>query len=104
MYLLTTQCVPYYLFRGYPLSVRPSLTRKVYHMVLDQWKELRLGTPAVGFYSLHLKVGGYAREEEIVVLMRGTEVDEYVRSNEETWIDEQSELSDMASWFLVALV
>jgi hypothetical protein len=25
-YLLTTQCVPYYLVRGYPLSVQPSLT------------------------------------------------------------------------------
>ncbi len=25
-YLLTTQCVPYYLVRGYPLYVRPSLT------------------------------------------------------------------------------
>jgi len=72
-------------------------------MVLDQWRELPLGTPAVGFYSLHLDVDGYAREEEIVVLMKGTEVDEYVRSNKETWIDKQSRLSDMASWFLVAL-
>ena len=26
MYLITTQCVHYYLVRGYPLSVRPSLT------------------------------------------------------------------------------
>ncbi len=77
---------------------------KVYHMVLDQWRELPSGTPAGGFYSLHHKVDGYAWEEEIVVLMRGTEVDECVRSNKETWIDDQSELSDMVLWFLVALV
>jgi hypothetical protein len=56
---------------------------KVYHMVLDQWRELPSGTPDGGFYSLHHEVYGYAREEEIVGLMRGTDVDEYVRREEQ---------------------
>ena len=73
-------------------------------MILDQWRELPSGTPAGGFYSLHHGVDRYTREEEIVVLIRGTEVDEYVGSNKEAWIEEQSKLSDMVSWFLVALV
>ncbi len=73
-------------------------------MVLDQWRDLPSGTPAGGFYSLHHGVDGYAREEGIVVLIRGMEVNEYMRSNKGIWIDEQSELSDMVSWFLVALV
>jgi hypothetical protein len=37
-------------------------------------------------------------------LIGGKKVDEYLRRNKETWIDEQSELSDVVSWFLVALV
>ena len=78
--------------------------RKFYHMVLDQCWELPSGTPARGFYSLQQGVDGYAREEEIVVLIGRKEVDEYVSNNKETWIDEQSELGDMGSWFLVALV
>jgi hypothetical protein len=74
-------------------------------MVLDQWWELQSETPPGGFYSLHHGVDGYAREEEIVVLIGRKEVDEYVsKNNKETWIDEQSELGDMGSWFLVALV
>jgi hypothetical protein len=73
-------------------------------MILDQWRELPSGTPARGFYSLYHRVDRYTQEEEIVVLIRGTEVDEYVSSNKEAWIEEQSKLSDMVSWFLVALV
>jgi hypothetical protein len=42
--------------------------------------------------------------EERFVLIGGKKVDEYVRRNKETWIDEQSKLSDVVSWFLVALV
>ena len=73
-------------------------------MGLDQWWELPSGTSAGGFYSLHHGVEGYAQEEEIVVLIGGKEVDEYVISNKETWIDKQSKLSDMVSWFLGTLV
>ncbi len=47
-------------------------------MVLDQWWELPLGTPAGGFYSLQHGVDGYAREEEIVDLIGRKEVDEHV--------------------------
>jgi hypothetical protein len=53
---------------------------------------------------LHHGVDGYAREEEIVVLIVGKEVDEYVSSNKETWINENSGLSDTVSSFLVALM
>jgi hypothetical protein len=73
-------------------------------MGLDQWWELPSGTSARGFYSVHHGVEGYAQEEEIVVLIGGKEVDEYVISNKETWIDKQSKLSDMVSWFLGTLV
>ena len=74
-------------------------------MVLDQWWELQSETPPGGFYSLHHGVDGYAREEEIVVLIGRKEVDEYVsKNNKETWIDEQSELGDMVSCLLVVLV
>jgi len=62
------------------------------------------GTPAGGFYSLHHGVDGYAWEEEIVVLIVGKEFDEYVNSNKETWINEDSGLSDTVSCFLVALM
>ena len=44
------------------------------------------------------------REGEIVVLIVGNEVDEYVRSNKETWINKNSRLSDTVSCFLVALM
>jgi hypothetical protein len=73
-------------------------------MVFDQCWELPSGTPAGGFYSLQQGVDGYALEEEIVDLIGRKEVDEHVSGNKETWIDEQSELGDMVSWFLVALV
>ena len=66
--------------------------------------ELQSRTPAGGFYSLHHGVDGYAREEEIVVLIVGKEVNEYARSNNETWINENSGLSDRVSCFLVALM
>ena len=62
------------------------------------------GTPAGGFYSLHHGVDGYAQEEEIAVLIVGKEVNEYVRSNKETCINEDSVLSDTVSCFLVALM
>jgi hypothetical protein len=55
------------------------------------------GTPAGGFYSLHHRVDGYAQEEEIAVLIVGKEVNEYVRSNKETCINEDSVLSDTVS-------
>ena len=50
---------------------------------------------------MHHRVDGYAWEEEIVVLIVGKEFDEYVNSNKETWINKQSKLGDMVSWFLV---
>ena len=49
-------------------------------------------------------VDGYAREEEIVVLITGKEVDVFMSSNMETWINENSRLSDTVSCFLVALM
>jgi len=54
-------------------------------------------TPARGFYSLHHGVDGYAREEEIVALIVGQEVDDVVSSKMETWRNENSGLSDMVS-------
>ncbi len=54
-------------------------------------------TPAGEFYSLHHGVDGYAREEEIVVLIVGKEVDDVVSSNMETWRNENSGLSDTVS-------
>ncbi len=39
----------------------------------------------------------YAREEEIVVLIVGKEVDDVLRSNMETWRNENSGLSDTVS-------
>ena len=38
-----------------------------------------------------------------MALLGGEEIDGSVSRNKETWIDEQSELSDMVSWFLVVL-
>ena len=63
-----------------------------------------MGTPAGGFYTLHHGVDGYAREEEIVVLIMGEDVDVFVSSNMETWINENSRLSDTVLRFLVALM
>jgi hypothetical protein len=61
-------------------------------------------TPAGGFYSLHHGVDGYAREEEIVVLIVGKEVDDFLSSNMETRRNKNSGLSDTVSCFLVALM
>jgi hypothetical protein len=49
--------------------------------------ELHSGTPAGGFCTLHHGVVGYVREEEIVVLIMGENVDVFVSSNLETWIN-----------------
>ncbi len=46
---------------------------------------------------MHHGVDGYAQEEEIAVLIVGKEVNEYVRSNKETCINEDSVLSDTVS-------
>ena len=63
-----------------------------------------LGTTARGFYSLHHRVDGYTREEEIAVLIVGKEVNEYMRSNKETCVNEDSVLSDTVLCFLVCLM
>ena len=39
----------------------------------------------------------------LVALLGEEEIDRSVSYNKETWIDVQSELSDMVSWFLVVL-
>ncbi len=59
-------------------------------------------TPARGFYTLHHGVDGYAQEEEIVVLIMGEDVDVFMSSIMETWINENSSLSDtvFVSWLL----
>jgi len=62
------------------------------------------GTPAGGFYTLHHGVVGYMREVEIAVLIMGEDVDVFVSSNMETWIIENSRLSDTVLRFLVALL
>ncbi len=43
------------------------------------------------------------RGVELVALLGEEEIDGSVSHNKETWIDVQSELSDMVSWFLVVL-
>ena len=53
---------------------------------------------------MHHGVDRYAREEEIVVLIVGKEVDDVVSSNMETWRNENSGLSDTLLCFLVALM
>jgi intracellular sulfur oxidation DsrE/DsrF family protein len=60
--------------------------------------------PAGGFYTLHHEVDGYAREEEIVLVIMGEGVDVFVSSNMETSISENSRLCDMVLNFLVALM
>ena len=62
-----------------------------------------MGTPAGEFSSLHHEVDGSARGVELVALLGEEEIDGSVSHNKETWIDVQSELSDMVSWFLVVL-
>ena len=54
-------------------------------------------TPTGECYSLHHGVDGYAREEEIVVLIVGKEVNDVVSSNMETWRNKNSGLSDTVS-------
>ncbi len=61
------------------------------------------GTPAGEFYTLHHGVDGYAQGVELVALLGGEEIDGSVSRSKETWIDEQSKLGDMVSWFLVVL-
>ena len=78
--------------------------REFYHKVGDQWWELPSETPAGEFYSLHHGVDGYAREEEIVVLIMGEDVDVFVSSNMESWMNKTSRLSDTVLCFLVALM
>ena len=43
------------------------------------------------------------RRVELVALLGGEEIDGSVSRNKETWKDEQSELGDLVSWFLVVL-
>ena len=66
--------------------------------------EVQSATPAGGFYTLHHGVVGYVPELEIVVLIMGEDVDVFVSSNMETWIIENSRLSDTVLRFLVALL
>ncbi len=61
-------------------------------------------TPAGGFYTLHHGVDGYAREEEIVLVIMGEDVDVFMSSNMETWISKNSRLCDTVLSFLVALM
>ncbi len=42
-------------------------------------------------------------KSELVALLGGEEIDGSVSRNKETWTDEQSELGDLVSWFLVVL-
>ncbi len=74
-----------------------------YRLVLNQWYESTSGTPAGEFYSFHHGVYGYARGVELVALLGGEDIDGSVSCNKETWINEQSKLGDMVSWFLVVL-
>ena len=53
---------------------------------------------------MHHRVDGYTPEEEIVVLVMGEDVDVFMISNMETWIKENSRLSDMVPCFLFALM
>jgi hypothetical protein len=66
--------------------------------------EVQSGTPAGGSYTLHHRVVGYVREVEIVVLIMGKDVDVFASSNIETWLNENSRLSDTVLRFLVALL
>jgi hypothetical protein len=66
--------------------------------------EAQSGTPVGGFYTLHHRVVGYVQEEEIVALRMGEDVDVFANSNMETWINENSRLSDTVSRFVVALL
>ena len=66
--------------------------------------ELQSGTPAGGFYTLHHGVVGYVREEEIVALIMGEDVDVFASSNMETWVNENRMLSDTVLRYLVALL
>ena len=66
--------------------------------------EAQSGTPARGSYTLHHGVVGYVREVEIVVLIMGEDVAVFTSSDIETWIRENSMLSDTVLRFLVALL
>jgi hypothetical protein len=70
-------------------------------MVLVWWWELPSEKPAKGFSSLHSVVDRYAQEGERFVLIRGKRVDGYVRRNMAPWINEQSELCDVVTLFVV---
>ena len=54
-------------------------------------------TPAGGVYALHHGVDGFARGEEIVLVTLGEDLDVFMSSNMETWINENSRLSDTVS-------
>ena len=53
---------------------------------------------------MHHGVVGYVREEEIVALIMGEDVDVFACSNLETWINKDSRLSDTVLRYLVALL
>ena len=66
--------------------------------------EAQSGTPAGWFYPLLHGVVGYVREEEIVALIMGEDVDVFASSNMETWINKNRMLSDTVLRYLVALL
>jgi hypothetical protein len=66
--------------------------------------EEQSGTPAGGSYTLHNGVVGYVQEVEIVVLIMGEDAAMFASSDIETWINENSRLSDTVLRFLVALL
>ena len=63
-----------------------------------------MGTPAGEFSPLQHGVDGSARRVELVALLGGEDIDGSVSCNKETWINENSGLSDRVSCFLVALM
>ena len=76
---------------------------KFYFLVLNQWWESTSGTPAGEFCSLHHGVDRYGQGVKLVSLLGGEEIDGSVSCNKEAWINKQSKLSEMVSWFLVVL-
>ena len=61
-------------------------------------------TPDGGVHALFYGVAGFARGEEIVLVIMGEDLDVFVSSNMETWISENSRLCETVLIFLVALM
>ena len=66
--------------------------------------EEQSGTPAGGSYTLHHGVVECVRKVEIFVLIMGEDAAVFASSDIETWINENSRLSDTVLRFLVALL